>query len=185
MLRKLVIFSVFAVGSASIPAIYESNPEIVQDLLAFRKEEPARQVKPIATARQEAKAEPEMLLGKKVRLASDARGHFLADFKLNGRAVEAMVDTGATVVAINRTTAQRIGIVLQNGDFKYQVDTANGAAKAAAATIESMQIGRIFVENVEAMVLDDRALKGTLVGMSFLNRLSKFQIDNGALLLQQ
>lgn len=34
-------------------------------------------------------------------------------------------------------------------------------------------------------MLEDAALDGTLVGMSFLNRLSKFQVENGALLLVQ
>ena len=50
------------------------------------------------------------------------------------------------------------------------------------AMIERLQIGRILVENVEAIVLDDKALARTLIGMSFLNRLGKYQVENGALL---
>ena len=95
------------------------------------------------------------------------------------------MDTGATMVAINRSTARRIGISLSPGDFRHEVQTANGATKAAAAVIDRIQIGRITLQNVEAAVLDDAALDGALVGMSFLKRLSKFEMQDGALLMQQ
>jgi aspartyl protease family protein len=96
-----------------------------------------------------------------------------------------MIDTGATVVAINVTTARRIGIVLTPSDFTYAVTTANGKAKAATATIDAIQIGKIYVDKVPAVVLEDSALSGTLVGMSFLKRLSKYEVENGAMILQQ
>ena len=70
-------------------------------------------------------------------------------------------------------------------DFKYTVRTANGETRAAGVTIERLQIGRILVEDVEAVVLDDKALDGTLIGVSFLKRLAKYQVENGALLLVQ
>ena len=104
----------------------------------------------------------------------------MGEFKLNGRQVKALVDTGATLVAINASTAKRIGITLSPADFKYQVDTANGTARAASAMIDNLQIGRIYVESVQALVLDDKALDGTLIGMSFLKRLGKFEVADGA-----
>lgn len=70
-------------------------------------------------------------------------------------------------------------------DFIYKVNTANGTTRAAAAVIDRIQIGRISLENVEAAVLEDSALQTTLVGMSFLKRLGRFQVENGALLLAQ
>ena len=48
-----------------------------------------------------------------------------------------------------------------------------------------MQIGRIFVKDVPAVVLEDDALETVLVGMSFLNRLKRFQVEDGGLLLEQ
>ena len=62
---------------------------------------------------------------------------------------------------------------------------SNDAYVAAGATIDRLQIGRITVENVEAVVLDDHALEGTLIGVSFLKRLAKYQVENDALLLVQ
>jgi aspartyl protease family protein len=186
MPRNVVIVGLAAAVLAAIPAIYQSYPGLLQGLLAPSTEVPTEPANP-APARKEAVGSPstEVLSGKKVRLSADARGHFTAAFKLNGRSVAAMVDTGATAVAINRTTARRIGLRLDRDDFRYEVRTANGITHAASVTIDRMQIGRIFVENVQAAVLDDSALNGTLIGMSFLSRLSKFQIEDGALLLVQ
>ncbi len=188
MLRNLVILGLSAIASATIPVIYQSHPERFERLVRSSHEVPVEQASATPVPSEAAKPaglQTEVLLGKKVRLAADEGGHFRADFKLNGRSVEALVDTGATTVAINRTTARRIGLRLDKDDFRYEVKTANGITRAASVTIERMQIGRIFVENVQAAVLDDAALDGTLIGMSFLNRLSKFQAERGLLLLVQ
>lgn len=123
--------------------------------------------------------------GRKVRIEADPTGHFRAEFKFNGRKIDAMIDTGATVVAINVSTARKIGIAVPAADFKYEVSTANGTARAAAATIDDVQIGRIRLDGVQAMVLEDKALKGVLVGMSVLKRLARYQVEGQVLLLEQ
>ena len=186
MLRKLLIVGICAGSSASIPILYELNPAAFDRLLkpAIQESAPpeAPQIALNANLPQEA---TEYLPGRKVRLAADERGHFSGDFKINGRKVSAMIDTGATVVAMNLSTARRVGINVLPNDFQHTVKTANGSARAAAVTIKRLQIGRIFVEDVQAVVLDDRALDGTLIGVSFLNRLAKYQVENGALLMVQ
>ena len=187
MLRKLLILIVCAIASASVPMFYEKNPELFHSLFKPARELQAPQTVAKAEIRTSQPAEPptEVLLGRKVRIAADPHGHFSADFRLNGRSVGAMVDTGATLVAMNASTARRVGIKVMPADFKYTVRTANGETRAAGAIIQRLQIGRIAVENVEAVVLDDDALDGTLIGVSFLKRLAKYQVENGALLLVQ
>ena len=185
-MRNFVILGLAVAASAAVPVVYQSDPEAFHRFLEPSNEakvEPAAPALKVVT--KPVPAAPEVLLGKKVKVSADERGHFVADFKLNGRAVEALVDTGATTVAINRSTARRIGISLDRDDFKYEVRTANGITRAAGIVIKRIQIGRIMVEDVQAAVLEDAALDGTLVGMSFLNRLSKFHVENGALLLVQ
>jgi aspartyl protease family protein len=186
MLRKLLLVGIFAGTSASVPILYQSNPEAFQNLLksAVQGDEPVRK-KAAAPVVKVARAEAEALPGRKVRVTADATGHYLAEFKLNGRRINAMVDTGATLVAINLSTAKRIGISLTPADFRYEVSTANGTTRAAPAMIDSLQIGRIAIDNVQAVVLEDRALDGALIGMSFLKQLSKFEIKDGTLLLIQ
>ncbi len=186
-MNKLILVGAFAGLAASVPVLYQSNPAAFHAML--RSAMTAKDPEPVPAAAlpprlAAAEAEPE-LLGRKVRVPADPRGHFAADFKINGRPIEAMVDTGATVVALNQTTARRIGINLKPTDFIYTVNTANGKTKAASATIDDMQIGKIYVEKVPAVVLQDSALTGTLIGMSFLKRLSKFQVENGAMILEQ
>lgn len=189
MLRKLLILGICAGTSASLPIVYEVNPEtFLRYADSWMNDQPADPT-PVAGVPPRvtlpAQAPVEQLAGRKVRVAADARGHFTTEFKLNGRRVDAMIDTGATLVALNVSTARRIGIKLDASDFAYKVDTANGETRAARANIASLQIGRIFVENVDAVILDDAALNGTLIGMSFLQRLDKFQVENGSLLLVQ
>jgi aspartyl protease family protein len=120
-----------------------------------------------------------------VRLEPDARGHYIADFKMNGRVVTALVDTGASSVAINKSTARKLGLNITANDFIYEANTANGKTKMAIAVIREIQIGRVIVRDVEAAVLDDKALDGTLLGMSFLKRLKGFGVSGGQLILKQ
>jgi aspartyl protease family protein len=187
-MNTLILVGAFAGVAASVPVLYQSNPEAFEAMLrsglapspASAPRQPA--LPPRLAA---AEVEPPVLLGRKVRLPVDSRGHFTADIRLNGHGETAMIDTGATLVAINLSTARRIGIVLSPSDFTYSVTTANGKTKAAAAMIDAIQVGRIHVEKVPAVVLEDSALGGTLVGMSFLKRLSKFEVEDGAMILQQ
>jgi len=187
MLRKLLILGIVVGGSASVPALYESNPELfqgfVKSAMEERAPEPAPQ-RPLVMV-QQAKMAPPAPTGRKVRLDADERGHFRADFKINGKPLDALVDTGATMIAINRTTARQIGLNLQPADFRHEVSTANGTIKAATAMLHNVQIGRIQVADVEAMVLEDKALSGTLVGMSFLRRLQSFRVESGTLVMEQ
>ena len=190
MLRKLVIISAFVGTAASVPIVYQQNPEALQNLVraAVEYDSSAPSAEETASVKRDAARRPAVqndLAGRKVRLAADDRGHFAGDFKLNGREFPAMIDTGATLVAINETIARRAGITLSASDFKYEVDTANGKVRAAAARIDSLQVGRIYVTDVQAVVLEDKALSKALIGMSFLSRLDRYQVENGTLVLEQ
>ena len=186
MLRKLLMVGVVAGSSASIPILYQANPEAFHNALRSAMQGDEAPKKKLASpVVQVVRPSQDVLPGRKVRLTAGEGGHFIADFKLNGRVVTAMIDTGATVVAINQTTARRIGIKLKPADFRSAVMTANGRAPAANIVIDRLEIGRIAVKDVDALVLDDRALGGTLIGMSFLKQLSKFEAREGTLTLMQ
>ncbi|ODT28360.1 MAG: hypothetical protein ABS35_09060 [Kaistia sp. SCN 65-12] len=182
MLRNLVIMGAVAALLASFPALYQANPDAFHALFASRGTNAGHVIGDAGVEAQPAAVQP---LGRKVVVPSDGRGHYAATFRLNGRQVDALVDTGATLVAINASTARRIGISLNPADFTHSVATANGPARAALATIDRLEIGRISLDDVQAVVLDDQALQTSLIGMSFLNRLDKFQAKDGTLLLAQ
>lgn len=118
---------------------------------------------------------------RKVSLELDKSGHFSGDFRLNGRPVNGLIDTGATYIAMNEKTARSIGIRLSASDFSYGVRTANGTTKAAKVVLDRVDIGIISVTKVEAFILTDDALSTTLVGMSFMSKLSSYKVNGGTL----
>ena len=119
--------------------------------------------------------------GKGVIMQPGPGGHFFGTFTINGHKADGLVDTGASVVAINVSTARRLGVSTGSLSFDAKVNTANGIVKAAVVMLDRVEIGTITVKNVEAMVLPDKSLSGMLVGMSFLNKLSSYRVENGAL----
>lgn len=119
-----------------------------------------------------------------VRIDGDAAGHFRTEARMNGRPIEVLIDTGASVVALNEATARRIGVAPMPDDFVHPVQTANGTTYAASARIADIEIGPIRARNIDAMVIKDDALGGTLLGNSFLNRLGSYSVENGRMTLR-
>ena len=96
-----------------------------------------------------------------------------------------MVDTGATMIALTYEDAERAGLSLKNSDFTQAVTTANGVARVAPVTLDRVSIGDITVRNVPAAVAERGRLKTSLLGMTFLSRLSRFDMRSGILVLQE
>lgn len=175
MFRLVAIVVVFGALAAAVPGLLftpsDETAPVAKAVIKTQKTTAVEEGIPASTG--------------SVRLKPDERGHYVAEFKMNGRPVKALVDTGASMVAINKSTARRLGINVTPADFIYEVNTANGKAKVAPAMIREIEIGRVRVRDVEAAVLDDRALDGTLLGMTFLKRLESFSVAEGDLILKQ
>ena len=103
-----------------------------------------------------------------VTLSADTRGHFVVDGQINGGAVRFIVDTGATVVAMSSADAQRLRINYRNGEVGY-MNTANGPAPAWRVKLDTVRVGDITVNSVDAAVMENQSMP-VLLGMSFLNR---------------
>ena len=111
-------------------------------------------------------------------------GHFFVSASINSQKISALVDTGASVVALSYEDAERVGLHPHSLDFTVPVATANGTAKAARAKLSKVEIDNVRVDDVDALVMPQGALSGTLLGMSFLSRLSSFKSENGTLTLK-
>jgi aspartyl protease family protein len=122
---------------------------------------------------------------RSVTLKRDRRGHFATEASINGRRLDLMVDTGASVVALTQRDAARLGFNPSARDFTAQVQTANGRVRAARAMLPAVEIGGIVVRNVEALIVDDSALTENLLGLSFLSRLSRYEYKDGQLVMEQ
>jgi aspartyl protease family protein len=105
----------------------------------------------------------------RVTLAADSRGHFFADAAVNGVPVRFVVDTGATLISLPQSDAERLGIDYRSGQ-RSQTRTANGIAQVYLVKLDAVRLGGIELHNVDATVHQGGGLDVALLGMSFLNR---------------
>ncbi len=105
----------------------------------------------------------------KIVLPLGSGGHFMAQGTINGKAIQFMVDTGATSVAFGVNDAKRMGIDYQKGQL-IRMGTANGVTQGWRVKLNSVRIGDVEVYDVEAVVGPDMPF--ALLGNSFLSRFS-------------
>lgn len=117
-----------------------------------------------------------------ISLTADERGHFLTQISINGVGINAMVDTGATSVAISPSQAERAGINYKNGEQVW-VGTANGQAVAWRIQLDRVYLKGITLRNVDGMVMPMES-PIALLGMSFLNRM-KMERDGNTMTLKR
>jgi len=122
---------------------------------------------------------------RSITIPRDRRGHFEAEGRIDGQRIRFMVDTGASVIAINESSAAQIGVRPLRSDFDAAVSTANGIVKAARTRLPRVQVGELVVHDVDAMVLPDAALSQNLLGLSFLSKLKRFEYAGGKMVLEQ
>jgi aspartyl protease family protein len=136
-------------------------------------------------ARPVAAPNPTLTNSRSVIVSRDSRGHFQLNARVDGRRLSFMVDTGASVIALTADDAATLGIHPAASEFTALVSTANGTVRAAPIELDRVEIEDITVRNVAAMVPPDGALRDTLLGMSFLSRLHRWQFADGKLVLEQ
>jgi clan AA aspartic protease, TIGR02281 family len=167
--RSLVILAVAGAAAIELPKVFTS--EVAETALT-------EEAGPAGSAAVTAPP-------GKVTLTADDRGHFRGRFRINGKDVDGMIDTGASLIAINESTARRLGFTAVRTDFKYPIQTANGQTIAAYVKLDRVEIGSIRVKDVDAFVLKDNALSQTLIGLSFLRRLGSYTVADGRLELER
>lgn len=121
--------------------------------------------------------------GTGAEIVKSADGHYWAEAVVDGERVKFLVDTGATAVALTADDARRLGFSPAGLDYNYKVMTANGEARAAEIRLASISIGGARVDDVPAMVIE-KGLPASLLGMSYLGRLSRFEATPTALILR-
>jgi aspartyl protease family protein len=114
-------------------------------------------------------------------LKADERGHFYAQGFINGSIVRFLVDTGATTVAFSIGEARRLGIDYRSGT-RSTGRTANGIVVSYGIKLDTVRIGDITLQNIDAHVLEGTGPSDVLLGMSFLNR-TQMQRDGDTLVL--
>ena len=120
--------------------------------------------------------------GSRIVLTESSGGHFMTAGQINGRAVQFMVDTGATSIAMSTLDAERAGISYKNGQA-VQMSTANGVTQAFRIRLDSVRVGDVEVYDVDAVVIP-QPMPFLLLGNSFLTRF-QMKRDNNLMTLDK
>mgnify|MGYP002148709409 CR=1 FL=1 len=120
--------------------------------------------------------------GNRIVLTADSGGHFITQGAVNGRAVQFMVDTGATAVAMGAAEATRMGLDWKKGQ-QIRMGTANGVVPAWIVRLDSVRINDVEVHGVEGIV-SSQPMPYVLLGNSFLTRF-QMKRDNDQMVLER
>lgn len=173
---RILVMAVLAIG------VFTALPGILSDYMQTNgyAETPQKQS---AYGVSKPAAAPRSSPGRVV-LKANRDGHFLTQAKINGKSIRVLVDTGATSLALSYEDAKKIGLRPRASDYTIKVNTANGVGKAAPVTVREIRIGRISESRISGLVAPKGALSVTLLGMSFLKKLKRFEIQQGKLILE-
>ncbi len=120
---------------------------------------------------------------QRVAIAPDAFGQYRIRGAINDGFVNFLVDTGASVVAMSRRHAERLGIDYRRGQ-RGQVQTAQGITQSHFVVLDQVVVGGITARNVQAAVIDGDYPAEILLGMSFLRQVG-MEEQGGVLTLVQ
>jgi aspartyl protease family protein len=131
------------------------------------------------------RAETQVDQERSVRIRKRPDGHFMVHTEANGVAMQMLVDTGASTVVLRPEDGRRLGIDVDDLRYVVPVQTANGTTYAASVRLGSLSVGRIKMNNVEALVAKRGTLRESLLGMSFLSRLNSYEFSGEYLTLRK
>jgi aspartyl protease family protein len=127
--------------------------------------------------------DPQPATGQDAEVPKSPDGHFWAEASVSGHEVRFLVDTGASAVALTPEDAERLGIDPNSLQYAYTVTTASGQARAARVELPSVRVAGAEVDNVDAYVIQT-GLEHSLLGMSYLGRLNRFEATQTSLILR-
>jgi aspartyl protease family protein len=122
---------------------------------------------------------------RSVVIAPAVNGHFDVEGTVDGRRLNFIVDTGASVVTLNSDDAARLGLHPAERDFTAALSTANGVIRGAPVRLNMVEVGDIMVRDVAAVIVPVEALRTNLLGLTFLSRLHHFDYRDGKLRLEE
>lgn len=120
-----------------------------------------------------------------VRLRRRPNGIFLARGDINGASIDLIVDTGAAIVMLKPSDAEKAGIDVKRLSFTTPVETAGGTIYAAPVRLRVVAVGAVGIDDVEALVAKPGSLNESLLGMNFLRRLASYDLSGDFLTLRK
>jgi aspartyl protease family protein len=118
-----------------------------------------------------------------VQIARGQAGEFALRARINGVSAPMVIDTGATSVVLTWETAKAAGLPLELLQYNVDVETVGGRTKAARLTLDRLAVGKLVERSVPALVVPRGQMKTNLLGMSFLDRLERWEVRSDRLML--
>jgi aspartyl protease family protein len=171
------VAAVSAVGAAqAVVSLDHARTPAVQDVASVA-------MPPLASRVALATEKPQAATSSAASISKSADGHYWAQADVNGSAVKFLVDTGATAVNLTADDARRLGFEPSRLAYTFKVMTATGEARAARVQLSSVSIGGARVTGVDAYVIE-KGLTTSLLGMTYLGRLSEWKATPDSLILK-
>lgn len=112
----------------------------------------------------------------------DPSGHYFVTLEIQGTPVRFVVDTGATHMVLSRRDAERVGIDPETLVYTGRAQTANGTVRTARVSLGEVVFGQFVDTDVTAWV-NEGEMELSLLGMSYLSRFERIEIERGRLVL--
>jgi aspartyl protease family protein len=106
------------------------------------------------------------------RVYRDGNGMFRTIGSINGYPVNFLIDTGASIIAMNSNEAERLGIRYLLDGQPTMVSTASGNVNAYNVRLDNVAVGQIKLTDLQAVVIEGTHPEIVLLGMSFLSQLN-------------
>lgn len=170
--RAPLILAVLGVIGTGMMALKTHPPALVETIFASSK--PDNEAGPLSVRAPAS-----------VRIRRKSDGSLLANGEVNGEALTLRIDSGAATVVLRQSDAERAGISIGDLTFNTPLKTANGTNYLAPIRLKSIRVGPLIVEDVEGLVAQPGTLNDNLLGMSFLRRLTSYQVTGDFATLRQ
>jgi len=112
---------------------------------------------------------------------AEENGHYFAPLTINGKTIRGLIDTGASIIALNTEGAIELGIDFSQGD-KSATSTANGSMVNRIVTVPSLTVAGVRMDNVQVSCCINSP--DSLIGMSFLSRV-RFSVADNTMSIQK
>jgi aspartyl protease family protein len=120
--------------------------------------------------------------GADIVLQKQGNGHFYARPMIESRETNALVDTGASMIALTARDARAIGLDWSESDLQPVARGASGEVLGVPVVLDRVTLGGFEAHGVEAAIIP-HGLDVTLLGQSFLSRIERVEITGDTMVL--
>lgn len=132
---------------------------------------------------KQAPSPPAAQASVRIRRASD--GTFRVYGEIDGEVLTLGIDSGAATVVLRHSDAERAGIDVASLNYNTAFKSANGTSYLAPVRLKSVRVGALLLADVEGLVAQPGTVNESLLGISFLRRLTSYELSGEFATLRQ